>query len=27
MEKYERAIAEFDGPAFAGLLDDVQRED
>ena len=27
MEKYERAIAEFDGPAFHGLLDDVARED
>ena len=27
MEKYERAIAEFDGPAFARLLDDVARED
>jgi thiamine kinase-like enzyme len=27
MEKYERAVAEFDGPALAGLLDDVQRED
>jgi thiamine kinase-like enzyme len=27
MEKYERAIAEFGGPAFPGLLDDVARED
>jgi thiamine kinase-like enzyme len=27
MEKYERAKAEFDGPDFARLLDDVTRED
>jgi thiamine kinase-like enzyme len=27
MEKYERAVAEFDGPEFAQLLEDVQRED
>jgi thiamine kinase-like enzyme len=27
MEKYERALAEFDGPDFERLLDDVQRED
>jgi thiamine kinase-like enzyme len=27
MEKYERAVGEFAGPAFAGLLDDVARED
>jgi thiamine kinase-like enzyme len=27
MEKYERAVAEFDGPEFARLLEDVQRED
>jgi thiamine kinase-like enzyme len=27
MEKYERAVAEFDGPAFARLVDDVQRAD
>jgi thiamine kinase-like enzyme len=27
MEKYERAVAEFDGPDFARLLDDVTRAD
>ena len=27
MEKYERALAEFDGPDFPRLLADVQRED
>jgi thiamine kinase-like enzyme len=27
MEKYERAVAEFDGPDFARLCQDVQRED
>ncbi len=27
MEKYERAVAEFDGPAFEQLLADVQRAD
>ena len=27
MEKYERAVAEFDGPDFERLLQDVQRED
>ncbi|MGN6380259.1 MAG: choline/ethanolamine kinase family protein [Gaiellales bacterium] len=27
MEKFDRAEAEFDGPDFARLLDDVQRED
>jgi thiamine kinase-like enzyme len=27
MEKYDRAEAEFDGPAFARLLEDVQRDD
>jgi thiamine kinase-like enzyme len=27
MEKYERAVAEFDGPDFEGLLDEVVRED
>ena len=27
MEKYERAVEEFDGPLFEQLLDDVQRED
>ncbi len=27
MEKYERALAEFDGPDFERLLEDVQRED
>jgi thiamine kinase-like enzyme len=27
MEKYERAVAEFEGPDFDRLLDDVQRED
>jgi thiamine kinase-like enzyme len=25
MEKYERAVAEFDGPGFAQLIDDVQQ--
>jgi thiamine kinase-like enzyme len=25
MEKYERAVAEFDGPDFDSLIDDVQR--
>jgi thiamine kinase-like enzyme len=27
MEKYDRAVAEFDGPAFEQLLADVQRDD
>ena len=27
MEKYERAVAEFDGPDFERLLEDVQRSD
>src|SRR5689334_4590903 len=27
MEKYDRAVAEFDGPEFEQLLADVQRED
>jgi len=27
MEKYERAVAELDGPAFAGLLEEAQRPD
>jgi thiamine kinase-like enzyme len=27
MEKYERAVAEFDGPGFEGLLEEVMRED
>src|SRR5438874_6657356 len=27
MEKYDRAVAEFDGPEFDGLLEDVQHED
>jgi thiamine kinase-like enzyme len=27
MEKYERAVAEFDGPDFEHLLEDVRRED
>jgi thiamine kinase-like enzyme len=27
MEKYERAVLEFDGPDFGRLLEDVQRED
>jgi thiamine kinase-like enzyme len=27
MEKYERAVAEFDGPDFERLLDEVQRDD
>ena len=27
MEKYERALAEFDGPDFARLCEDVQRDD
>jgi thiamine kinase-like enzyme len=27
MEKYERAVSEFDGPEFERLLDDVQRID
>ena len=27
MEKYERAVAEFEGPDFERLLEDVQRED
>lgn len=27
MEKYERAVTEFDGPGFATLLDDVQARD
>ena len=25
MEKYDRAVAEFDGPDFDRLIDDVQR--
>ena len=27
MEKYERAVAEFDSPAFEQLLDEARRED
>ena len=27
MEKYERALEEFDGPDFARLCEDVQRDD
>jgi thiamine kinase-like enzyme len=27
MEKYERALAEFDGPDFARLVEDVKRDD
>ena len=27
MEKYDRAVAEFDGPEFEQLLEDVQRDD
>jgi thiamine kinase-like enzyme len=27
MEKYERAVAELDGPAFSGLLEEAQRPD
>src|SRR6185503_19614713 len=27
MEKYDRAVAEFEGPDFERLLEDVQRED
>jgi hypothetical protein len=27
MEKYDRAVAEFDGPEFERLLADVQRTD
>ncbi|MDX6537515.1 MAG: hypothetical protein QOD37_1856 [Gaiellales bacterium] len=27
MEKYDRAVAEFDGPDFARLCEDVQRDD
>jgi hypothetical protein len=27
MEKYERAVAEFDGPDFERLLEDVQQSD
>ena len=27
MEKYDRAVAEFDGPEFDRLLEDVRRED
>ena len=27
LEKYERAVAEFDGPEFAALIDDVQQLD
>ena len=27
MEKYERAVAEFDGPAFDGLLEEARRPD
>jgi hypothetical protein len=26
-EKSDRAVEEFDGPGFAGLLEDVTRED
>ncbi len=27
MEKYDRAVAEFDGPGFEHLLDEVVRDD
>jgi hypothetical protein len=27
MEKYDRAVAEFDGPDFARLCEDVRRDD
>jgi len=27
MEKYDRALLEFDGPDFGRLLEDVQRSD
>jgi thiamine kinase-like enzyme len=27
MEKYDRAVAEFDGPEFESMLSEVQRED
>ena len=27
MEKYDRAVEEFDGPEFEQLLADVQRDD
>ena len=27
MEKYDRAVAEFEGPDFERLLEDVQRGD
>ena len=27
MEKYERAVEEFDGPDFERLCEDVQRDD
>ncbi len=27
MEKYDRAVLEFDGPDFERLLEDVQRAD
>ena len=27
MEKYERAVAEFDGPDFEQLCEDVKRDD
>ena len=27
MEKYDRAVVEFEGPDFERLLEDVQRED
>src|SRR3954452_5762385 len=27
MEKYDRAVEEFDGPAFEQLLDEIQRDD
>ena len=27
MEKFDRAVAEFDGPDFDRLIDDVQRSD
>ena len=27
MEKYERAVAEFDGPEFHELVEDVRRDD
>jgi hypothetical protein len=27
LEKYERAVAEFDGPEFSRLIDEVQQPD